>query len=273
MVSAEPALPEAHDPSQPSVARMYDYYLGGTHNFAIDRAAVSAVESALPEIRPIALENRAFLRRTVRWMAKQGIAQFIDIGSGLPTASNTHDVAQQLNPAATVVYVDIDPTAVRQAREIIAAQRQQARVGVVRASALHPGDILAHSETARLIDFRRPVGVVMMALVHFFLPAQYEPMFAAMRNALAPGSYFAMTHGTRDGRSVDVVERTERVYAMTPTPLYLRSKAEIGPIFQGLEMVEPGIVKVDKWKMDEAEEGECQPEVTGIWYGGVGKVV
>lgn len=144
-------------------------------------------------------------------------------------------------------------------------------MGVILASALEPETILKHPEMARLIDLGRPVGIVMMALVHFFLLAQYEPMLAAFCNAVAPGVYFAMAHGTRDGKTADVVKRTEKAYAMTPMPLYLRPKAETEPIFQGLQMVEPGIVKVDKWKMNEAE-GECQPELTGIWYGGVGKV-
>jgi hypothetical protein len=110
-----------------------------------------------------------------------------------------------------------------------------------------------------------------MSLVHFFLLAQYEPTLAAFCNAVALGSYFAMAHGTRDGRTTDVVKRTGKAYAMTPMPLYLRPKAEAEPIFQGLQMVEPGIVKVDRRKMNEAE-GEYQPELTGIWHGGVGKV-
>jgi hypothetical protein len=207
----------------------------------------------------------------VRWIVEQGITQSIDIGSGPPTASNTHDVVQRLGPTARVVYVNIDDIAVRQAREIIAARCRRESEGVILASALEPETILKHPETARLIDLGRPVGIVTMALMHFFLLAQYEPMLAAFRNAVAPGSYFAMARGTRDGRTTDVVERTKKAYAMTPMPLYLRPKAETKPIFQGLQMVEPGIVKVDKWKMNEAE-GECQPELTGIWYGGVGKV-
>ncbi len=143
------------DPTTPSVARMYDYYLNGKDNFAADREAGSRVEEALPEVRQLAQANRAFLRRAVRYMARQGVRQFLDIGSGLPTAGNTHEIAQDIIPDARVIYVDNDPIVLAHGRAILATDDNTT---VVTADMRHPAEVLQHPETTRLIDFTGPVG-------------------------------------------------------------------------------------------------------------------
>src|SRR5215469_6243524 len=156
MSGTDSPSPNGIDSSRPSVARMYDYYLDGKDNFQVDRDAVARVEAAMPEIRQLAWENRAFLRRAVRYMARQGIDQFLDIGSGLPTVGNTHEIARQVIPDARVVYVDIDPIVAAHGRALLATDDNTT---VAIADMHHPEEVLQHLETKRLIDFTRPVGV------------------------------------------------------------------------------------------------------------------
>jgi len=254
------------DTTKPSVARMYDYYLGGKDNYLVDREAVERVAAAVPEIREVALENRAFLRRAVRYMARQGIRQFIDIGSGLPTAGNTHEVAQQIAPDARVVYVDNDAVVLVHGRALLAADENTT---VVTADMRHPGEVLDHPDTRKLIDFAEPVGVLLIAMGHFLTLDERDSVMAELRGALPPGSYLAATHVSVQGLSAHAVEQVEDVYAGTPMPIYFRPVAEIGRFFDGFELVEPGLVAIDRWRPD-AEDPAMAP--TRWLYGAVGRL-
>jgi O-methyltransferase involved in polyketide biosynthesis len=253
------------DTSRPHVARMYDYYLGGKDNFAVDRAAVEGVEAAMPEVRQLALENRAFLRRAVRFMVSAGIRQFIDIGAGLPTAGNTHEVAQKIAPDAHVVYVDNDPIVLAHGRALLATNENTT---VVTADLRRPEHVIDHHEVRALIDFDQPIGVLLIAMTHFLTVDEREPVMGTLRAAMAPGSYLAGTHVTVDKHSARAVAGVEAVYRKTPTPIFFRRHEEIARFFDGLDLVEPGLVTVDAWRPDPAEQA---PAATGWLYGAVGR--
>ena len=253
------------DTSKPSVARMYDYYLDGKNNFRVDREAVDRVADAMPEIRQLARENRAFLRRAVRYMARQGVRQFIDIGSGLPTAGNTHEIAQEVTPDARVVYVDNDPVVLVHGRALLATDENTA---VATADMRDPDSVLRHPETTKLIDFDEPVGVLLIAMIHFLTLDERPRIMGRLRDALPSGSHIAATHVTSDDRPPAAVEQIESVYATTPTPIFFRERAEIARFFDGFELVDPGLVTVDAWRRDPAEPA---PEATRWLYGAVGR--
>jgi hypothetical protein len=253
------------DTSKPSVARMYDYFLGGKDHFQVDRDAVERIPTPLPEVRQLAQENRAFLRRVVRYMARQGIRQFLDIGSGLPTQQNTHQVAQEITPDARVVYVDNDPVVLVHGRALLATDDNTT---VAAADMRNPADVLEHPETMALIDFNQPVGVLMLSMIHFLTVEERPRVMGALRDVLAPGSYLTATHVTRDGKSPDVVAGVEAIYATTPSPAYIRDHAEIARFFDGFDLVDPGLVTLDQWRPDPQDPA---PEATGWMYGAVGR--
>ncbi|UKZ75131.1 hypothetical protein TrVFT333_002803 [Trichoderma virens FT-333] len=262
----DPPPPSGVDVSRPSVARMYDCYLGGKNNYPSDRAAVAAVKEALPNIIEIVAEGRHFLRRVIRYMCYQGIDQFIDIGSGLPSADNTHQVAQRVNPKARVVYVDIDEAAVVQGRQILSGNPSTA---FIQGSVLDLEPILNHPETRNLIDFSKPVGVVMMGLLHFFDIDVDRGILNLLRQKLASGSMISFTHGVLDYQSEEAVKDLLAAYARTPTPLIMRTMTDIATIMKGFPAVEPGLVLLHNWKMDMAEDGEPEPPQSLIWAGTV----
>ncbi|MFG1703743.1 SAM-dependent methyltransferase [Nonomuraea sp. M3C6] len=265
MTEQDGSAPKGIDVTRPSVARMYDYYLGGKDNFEIDREAVGRVEKAMPEIRQLAQENRAFLRRAVRYMARQGIRQFIDIGSGLPTVGNTHEIAQEIVPDARVVYVDNDPVVLQHGRAILATD---VNTTVAAADMRHPAEVLGHPETVKLIDFHEPVGVLMIAMTHFLTMDERPSIMGHLRDALPSGSHLTATHVTRDGHSADAVAQIETVYAATPTPIYFREHAEVARFFDGFDLVDPGLVTIDTWRPDPDDPA---PAATKWLYGGVGR--
>lgn len=244
---------------------MYDYYLGGKDNYQVDRDAVAQVAEALPGVREMAQENRAFLRRAVRFMARQGVRQFIDIGSGLPTAGNTHETAQEIAPDARVVYIDNDPVVLAHGRALLATDGNTA---VAAADMRRPAEVLEHPKTTRLIDFDAPIGVLLIAMAHFLTDEERPQIMGHLHGALPPGSYLAATHGTGDGHRADAVAQIKEVYAATPTPLYPREHAEVARFFDGFELVEPGLVALKDWRPDPAVPA---PAVTGWMYGGVGR--
>ncbi|KAK1247424.1 hypothetical protein MKX07_002333 [Trichoderma sp. CBMAI-0711] len=265
----DPTAPVGIDVSRPTVARMYDCYLGGKNNYDSDRAAVAAVVEALPNIFDIVAEGRHFLRRVIRYMCYQGIDQFIDVGSGLPSADNTHQVAQRVNPNARVVYVDIDDAAVIQGRQILKGEPLTA---FIQGSVLDLEPILNHPETRNLIDFSKPVGVVMMGLLHFFDKDVDRAILQLLREKLAPGSLVSFSHGVLDYQDKAAVRRLLAAYERTPTPLLMRTMDEIRMIMEGFPAVEPGLVLAHDWKMEMAEEGEPEPPRSLIWAGTVLRV-
>jgi SAM-dependent methyltransferase len=236
------------DFERPSQARIYDYLLGGSHNFAVDREAARVLISMVPEVPLIAQANRAFLRRAVRFLVAAGIRQFLDIGSGVPTAGNVHEVARQVAPDTRVVYVDIDPVAVAEGRQILAGDD---RTVVLQEDARRPERITGHPAVRELLDFDRPVGLVLASLLHF-IPDADDPqaVVAALRDAVVPGSYLALSHITAVGQpglppKVAAADQAG-TFAMPRPP------AAVDGFFAGFDLVAPGLVAVEQWRPDPA---------------------
>ncbi|MFD9129513.1 SAM-dependent methyltransferase [Kitasatospora sp. NPDC059571] len=237
-------------PEVPHPARMYDYYLGGKDNFPADREAAERALAANPEFRSTARANRGFLQRAVRHVAGLGIDQFLDIGTGIPSAGNTHESAQAVLPHATVVYVDNDPIVLTHARALMAGTGL-GRTAVLRADLRDPTAVLAAPEVAELLDLDRPVALVLGAVLHF-LPDEDEParVLRTLLDALAPGSHLILSHGTADFLPAEVRDRVTGVYDRATAPLVGRSRAEVRAFLDGLEILEPGVVTVPLWRPD-----------------------
>jgi SAM-dependent methyltransferase len=266
-VSSDEWVPEGIDSERPSSARIYDYLLGGAHNFASDRHVAEQVIAAYPRLPQMAQANRAFLRRAVEFLVDVGVRQFLDIGSGVPTVGHVHEIAQAKAPESRVVFVDIDPVAVEHSRLMLATND---RTGVVREDIRRPEQILAAPEVQRLIDFDEPVAVLVVALFHFIPDADDAVgLIARLTKPLAAGSYLALSHATDDGpqdwaRGVQVAGRA----GIEGT---LRSRAQVMKLFEGFDLVEPGVVWVPMWRPDSAYDVFLdQPESSG-GYVGVGR--
>jgi len=265
------------DLDRPNAARIYDYLLGGAQNFRADRAAAEHVLDNYPDAALAARANRAFLRRAVAFLAGQGIDQFLDIGSGLPTVGNVHEVARGVNPRARVVYVDNDPVAVRYSRELLAEEQGEEEgaargVAAIEADLRDPAAILGHPETRRLLDRRQPLGLLLVAVLHF-IPDDEEARRAvrAVREALAPGSYVVISHATLDGLPADVIARFEAIYRRSTTPTIARPRARIAALFEGLDVVEPGLVLTPLWHPDAARDPLADEPVRAAVLAGVGR--
>jgi hypothetical protein len=250
--------PPEIDLDKPSVCRVYDYFLGGIHNFAIDQETGDAALAALPGIPLIGRANRAVMERAVRFAADCGIRQFLDIGSGIPTMNNVHEVAQQAVPQARTVYVDNDPVAVAHSRAFL---EHEERASIASADLRRPTSILDHPEVARLLDLREPVALLLIAVIHF-LPDDDDPaaVIATLRDALAPGSLMVMTHA-RHGPSPVGQRKVQEIYARTSTPLILRDAEELRPLFSGFDIIDPGIVPMPHWRPDAEPPADDDPAV------------
>ncbi|MFJ9942138.1 SAM-dependent methyltransferase [Streptomyces erythrochromogenes] len=248
--------PPGIDISVPSVSRIYDYYLGGSHNFEVDRQAARRAMEFMPGLPKIMQANRAFMRRAVRHAVADGVTQFLDIGSGIPTFGNVHEIAQAASPQARVVYVDHDPVAVAHSHAVLLDDEQ---TGVVAADLRKPQEILAAPEVGRLLDFDRPVALLLVAVLHFLEDTDrpYEAV-AELREALAPGSLLILTHASYEGIPLteEVAGGTVGVYRDIRNPLVMRTGEQISGFFEGFEMVEPGLVSMPDWRPDRAEGGE-----------------
>lgn len=240
---------------RPTPARMYDYFLHGKDNFPADRAAADQVIAKLGSVvtRAVVWENRRFLGRAVRFLTEEcGVDQFIDIGAGLPSQENTHQVAQRVRPDARVLYVDYDP--------IVAAHGQQLLEGtsntrIITADLREPGTILDHPVTRELIDFSRPVGVLFIAVFHF-IPDSADPsgVISTVLDRLVPGSYLALSHLTTNSPSAEERDLMVATYANTAAPMIYRSDEEIAGLLSGVELVEPGLVPTGAWRPDTSDE-------------------
>lgn len=258
------AFPEELDTDRPTVARLYDYLLGGQHNFAGDREFARKVLLAEPHAKYVVAENRAFLGRAIRYLLCEGIRQFIDLGCGIPTQENVHEIAQKFDPEARVVYVDNDPVAVGHSRQIL---RDGVGAAVIEADLRDPISIVGHPAVASLIDFSEPVGLLMVAVLQF-VPDSDDPVGVVGRFAstVAPGSHVVMSHVTRDA-APEAAARVKDLYKSTSAPLYPRTRAEIMQFFAGLDLVEPGLVYLPSWRSDEPAQN---PELAWL-YAGVGR--
>jgi len=246
-VDAASPIPTVVDLTRPNAARVYDYYLGGSHNFAVDREMAEQAIKLWPELPAIIHANRAFLRRVVRYLVGAGIRQFIDLGSGIPTVGNVHEVARQHAPDTRVIYVDIDSVAVAHARTLLAGDPCAA---VVHRDLRRPQQVLADPELLSHIDFGRPVAVLMIAVLHFVSDSD-DPagIIAGYRDALAAGSFLAVSHATDDGQRRKGAEHRD-LYARTATPMTMRSHHQIARLLEGWELVDPGLVRMPLWRPD-----------------------
>ncbi|MFE9116591.1 SAM-dependent methyltransferase [Streptomyces sp. NPDC007172] len=261
--------PQGIDISVPSVSRIYDYYLGGSHNFEVDREAAREAMRFMPGLPKVMQANRAFMRRAVRFAVDEGITQFLDIGSGIPTFGNVHEVAHAADPDARVLYVDHDPVAVAHSQAVLEGNDL---AGIAAADLRKPQDILSAVESSQLLDLSRPVALLLVAVLHF-VEDQDDPYgaVAALRDALAPGSVLVLTHAAYEGIPLSEEEAggTVGVYRNIKNPLVMRSREEIAGFFEGYEMLEPGLVSMPLWR----PEGEADQEDPYAFSGfaGVGR--
>ncbi|GAA3067900.1 hypothetical protein GCM10017600_20660 [Streptosporangium carneum] len=230
----------------PNVARMYDYFLGGKDNFRIDRVCAERVREHAPEVFVMARENRAFLGRAVRYLADEaGVDQFLDIGAGLPTQENVHQVAQKINPEARTVYVDHDPVVLVHARALLATDD---RTCVIRQDVRAPEKILTAVDALGLLDLSRPVAVLLVAVLHFVTDAE-DPygIVRTLLEAVPAGSHLVVSHVEHRPD----LEEAAAQYRDANAPVTLRTADEIGRMFDGLALVDPGVVQVTDWRPDE----------------------
>jgi hypothetical protein len=246
--------PPGIDTEVPSVARIYDFWLGGHDHFTADRVAALRVSEAAPEAPLLAIENRKFLRRAVRYLvAEAGITQFLDIGTGLPTQGNVHQVAQQVSPGARVVYVDNDEMVVAYSR----ALKTGPDVSVIHADLRDPHAILDHPATREFIDFGRPLAVLLVAVLHFVGDTD-DParVIAAFRDAIPAGSYLVISHVTGDTHAESAARAAVEYRKIAPDAT-LRGRAEILRMFDGFDLVDPGLVQLPYWRPDEPPSAEA----------------
>jgi O-methyltransferase involved in polyketide biosynthesis len=246
----------------PNVARIYDFMLGGKDNFAIDRDAAERVMRAIPHSALACRQNRDFLRRAVRVLADRGVRQFLDIGSGLPTRDNVHEIAQRAAPSARTAYVDYDRVVVTHARALL--EKGSDGVLVVEADARNPGKIIG--EAKGLIDFSEPVAVLLFAVLHFLTDAD-DPhaVVASLAGHLAPGSAVAISHLTGEGTAPDKGLAAQRVYQGASAPAVPRSRQDITRFFNGLDLMGPGVTDVNLWPARSLEQATPL-----TLYGGIG---
>lgn len=251
----------------PNIARVYDYLLGGSHNFAADREFATEYLARWPEARETMRVNRAFLGRAVRYLAgAAGIRQFLDIGAGIPTMGSVHQIAQQAAPGSRVLYVDHDEVAVLHSRAILAGNDHAA---TIQGDLRRPQDILHHPELRRLLDLSQPVALLLVAVLHFCADDQRPAeLVAELRDALAPGSYLVISHGTDDGQLTQVTE-AHQLYSRDTAPFRLRSHNQIQEFFDGFELIEPGLVRIPLWHPDPGDDLRHPEKIAG--YAGAGR--
>ena len=270
-MTVEPGwIPPGIDTAKANIARVYDYWLGGSNNFRADQDAARAMIAIEPNIRAMARANRDFMGRAVRFLAAEhGIRQFLDIGSGIPTENNVHQVAQATAPGSRVVYVDSDEVAVAHSRLLLENNPDPA---VIQADVRHPEHILTAPETQLLIDFSQPTGLLLVSVLHFLDDAD-DPwaVMAHLRDALAPGSFLVLSHATGEAKT-DVAAAANTVYMNKVAARGdYRSRADILRLFDGFPLVEPGLVYVSQWRPDEAVPAD--DDGSRLWLlGGVGQL-
>jgi len=255
------------DTTTPNVARIYDYLLGGKDNFAADREAARQLIAAIPDVAAIARDNRSFLGRAVRYLAgPAGIRQFLDLGGGLPTQANVHELAQGVAPDVRVAYVDNDPVVASHGRALLASRD---RVTMALADLRDPASVWQHPDVADLLDWTQPIAVLCTSTLHF-VPDEDEPhkIIAGYRDHMAPGSYLAITHGTMEEDPAGERDKAAGVYRQASSQLHVRPLADVRRFFDGLELVEPGLVWITGWR---PEPGTAPTGRAQSMRGGVGR--
>jgi S-adenosyl methyltransferase len=260
--------PQDIDLDRPNAARIYDYFLGGACNFERDREFADTFLQYLPDAEAAAQRNRAFLRRAVRFCVERGIRQFLDLGSGIPTVGNVHEIAQGLVPESRVLYVDNEPVAVAHSELML---KDNERAAILHADLCDTDTVLGSQSAGQLLDFEQPVAVLLVAVLHF-VPDSAQPRAAIERylERMAPGSFLVLSHGTGEGRTEDQ-DDTGDGYQRTATPGVGRTRAEILALMAGTDLVEPGLVWTPQWRPDVPEEVGEHPEQSLV-LAGVGGV-
>ncbi|HWG12967.1 MAG TPA: SAM-dependent methyltransferase [Streptosporangiaceae bacterium] len=263
-------IPPGIDTTKANIARVYDYWLGGSNNFRADQDAARAMIAIEPNIRAMARANRDFLGRAVRYLVTEGgIRQFLDVGSGIPTGRNVHEVAQEAAPGSRVVYADVDEVAVAHSRLLL---ENNPDTVVIQADVREPEHVLTAPETQLLIDFSQPVGLLLVSVLHFLDDAD-DPwaVMAHLRDALAPGSFLVLSHATGEAKP-DVAAAANTVYMKKVAARGdYRSRADIRRLFDGFTLVEPGLVYVSRWRPDEP--ADPADDGSRLWLlGGVGRL-
>jgi hypothetical protein len=263
-------VPAGVDTSTPSAARIYDFMLGGGHNFAVDRETAQQLEKAMPEARQIAKLNRAFLARVVRTMAAEGITQLLDIGSGIPTVGNVHQIAQAINPECRVLYVDRDPVAVAHSKLILA---NNPRTAAIQRDIRNPDLIFDSSEARRLLNFDEPMGLLFLAVLHWVPDdTDLDRLLARYRGTLAGDSLMAISHITNDedyeqlNEMTGVIRKSHSADQAVP-----RKYDEVRAMFDDFELLEPGLVRCGTWRPGGPGDLVDSVVVNELLYGGVGR--
>jgi S-adenosyl methyltransferase len=254
---------------RPNVARMWDFFLGGGHNFAIDREAAEQAIKLYPDLPMVAQVTRGFLGRAVRYLLSQGVDQFLDVGAGIPTANSVHEIAQRVVPTARVAYIDIDPVAVAHSQAIL--QRVENTVAI-RADARQPEEIISHPEVRRVLDFSRPIGVLAIAMLHF-VPEDEEALriVRVLRDGVVPGSHIAMTHATADAVERARADQGEQLYQRTSAQLHFRTHDQVLGLLEGLELVDPGVVFIPRWRPETDHDLMLDQAERSANYAGIGR--
>jgi len=255
------------DLTRPSVSRVYDFYLGGFHNFAPDREMAEKAIAGWPDLPLIMKANRAFLRRGVGYLVEQGVRQFLDIGSGIPTVGNVHEVAQGLAPDTRIVYVDNDPVAVAHSRTLLAGNPGAA---VIAGDFTTPQQLLGEVEALDLLDRDQPIALLLNALLHF-VPDADKPgeLIATYRDWTPSGSYLQICHATDDLHPSNQTAQIEQLYRQATATMNFRSRAEVEAFFDGYELVEPGVCLAATWRPEEPVTTAAAQRVPG--WAGIGR--
>ncbi|MFI9818194.1 SAM-dependent methyltransferase [Saccharothrix variisporea] len=261
-------VPQSVDVSVPSIARAYDFMLGGAHNFAVDREIALKIDKMMPGLRSGTRVNRAFLGRVVRFMVDQGVRQFLDIGSGIPTVANVHEVAQDADPTCRVVYVDRDPIAVAHS-ELMLADNDRAEI--VAADLRDVDGVLGSPEAQRLLDFSQPVGMLMLLLLHW-VPDEWKPreLLARYVDALPSGSFLAISHVSADTMGDPLYRAAEVINSSgSADQLTIRTHGEVLELLDGYELLDPGLVGCAEWRPTGPGDISDRHEINMLLYGAV----
>lgn len=255
-------VPQGVDPHEPRSARVYDYLLGGKDNYEVDRALAHRILAVAPETRSLAWFSRKFLLHAVRTAATAGVRQFVDLGSGIPTSPNVHEVVHETHPAARVAYVDNDPVVFVHCNALMG---NHPGVTALHADVRRPAELIRRLETESGIDFAAPVAITLVGVLHYVMddedPAE---LVARYREAMAPGSYLAFTHGA-DISHPEIIERTSQDARNSSAQVRYRSREEVTTFLDGLENTGPGVVPLQQWLADDL------PETKLVLYGAVGR--
>ncbi len=242
-------------------ARVYDYYLGGKDNFEVDRAVAEATMAVVPDTPILSRDNRDFTRRATAFLAGQGVRQFLDLGSGLPTSRNIHEVAQDVDPSCRVVYVDYDPVVLAHGRALLATNDNTT---VVTADLREPDSVLKDPRVVGMLDFSRPVAIFMAAVLHFHRES-VDDLVRTYRDSVVPGSWLVITHAIGDGTPTEIIAGVKEAYAHARSPAVFRTRVEVKGLFGDFELAEPGFVNVSHWR--PRPPGPKAPTSVQIWGG------